>query len=168
MKENLQTPRNGKSFGKILLFHRYPSHPISKRKSLGKQTSSTLALTELFSILIFHCNCFLLIWMLKCLRSITGHDPAVQSINGSDGKGEGLTSQFGCNALCWPLLIIKIAFFFCLQIKMPFIWHPKGLIILFPPLLYMVDFLHLYMSSLQLQSINISTFKWTFFVSTLC
>lgn len=83
-----QCTTNGKSSDKILPFHRYPSHPVSKHNCVGKQASPTLALTEQFSFLIFHCNCFLLIWVLKC---IVGHDPAGPSTNGSDGRGEDLT-----------------------------------------------------------------------------
>lgn len=95
-----QCTTHAKSLAQILPFHRYSSRLVSKHKCVGKQASSTLALTEQFPFLIFHCNCFLLIWMLKC---IIGHNPEGPGNNGSDGRGEDLTPQFGCNMLFWPI-----------------------------------------------------------------
>lgn len=105
----------------ILPFHRYTSHPVSKHKWVRKQSSCSLALTEQFFFLTFHCNCFPLIWMLKCL---TGHDPT--GPEWSDGKGD-LTVWLECAVLTY-ILVINPTFLFSLQIKKIFIWHPKCLI----------------------------------------
>lgn len=95
-----QSTTNGKSLDKNLPFHSYLSHTVSKHKRVGKQASSTLALTGQLSLLIFHCNCFLLIWMLKC---IIGHDPGGPGTNGSGGREEDLPPQCGRNMLCLPI-----------------------------------------------------------------
>lgn len=70
-----QCTTNWKTLDMILPCHRYTSHPVSKHKWVRKQWSCSVALTEQFSFLTFHCNCFPLIWMLKCL---TGHGPTGQ------------------------------------------------------------------------------------------
>lgn len=107
-----QCTRNRKSLDKILCAHRYTSQPISKYNCLGKQATSTQAFTKQFSFLIFHCNCFLLIWMLKCSIGLQGQTLTNQI------AGEKIQHN-SLDAMCCAdsTLIIKTIIFLCLKIK---------------------------------------------------
>lgn len=85
---------------------------MSKYNCLGKQATSTQAFTEQFPFLIFHCNCFLLIWMLKCSIGLQGQT-LMNQIAGEKIERNSL------DAMCCAdsTLIIKTIIFLCLKIK---------------------------------------------------
>lgn len=85
---------------------------MSKYNCLGKQATSTQAFTEQFPFLIFHCNCFLLIWTLKCSIGLQGQT-LMNQIAGEKIERNSL------DAMCCAdsTLIIKTIIFLCLKIK---------------------------------------------------